>query len=222
VSKLKELVARMGEMEFGEQEDAELAELAEEALEESQAGEQQAEEVESRSQEDGEEAQAAEERAVEAEARAAEAETQVEEAEARAEEAEAEAEGAVARMVGLLEDVKSELSEIREQQAQLDQWRTGVADRYGLVTPSGEEAENRAEGMVGDEPLVSDEKFEAASKNAQGAPLQLFREIMSSFKRTYGEVYDRTGSAENMTDRALNTIRVLQSQRSPEERPRFV
>lgn len=222
MSKLTELIARMGEMEFGEQEDQELAELAEGALEEAQAGEQQAQEAETRSQQDEGEEEAAEERVVEAEARASEAETQAEEAEARAEAAEQEAEGAVSQMVRLLEDVKSELSEIREQQNQLDTWREGVTERYGLVPSSEGEAENRAGVMADDKPLVSEEEFETARKSAMGAPQQLFRKIMSEYKRTYGKIYDRPGTSENITDRTLNTIRAIQAQRRPEERPSFV
>lgn len=215
MSKLNELVARLGKIEFGEEEDAELAARAEEAVEEQVEVVEKAKKAKS-------DADESETRAAEAEARASDAETRAEEAEARAEQVEQEAESAVARVVSLLEEVRSDLTEIKKQAKSLEEWRDTVVERHGLVSSSGEEASNRAGRASADEPLVPEEQFEAARKDAQGGPMRLFRNIMDAYRRECGDLYDRPGASERTTDRTLGHIRALQATRRPEDRPRFV
>lgn len=214
MSKLSELVSRLGQIEFGDEEDADLASRAEGALEEQETLTDEAKTAKA-------DAEDAEERAKEAEVRASEAEVRADEAEVRADKVEQEAEAAIGKVVTLLEEVRKDLGEIREQQKSLDDWRTAVVERHGLVTSSDDEGSNRA-GRVSDEPLVSDEDFAAARKQAQGGPMRLWQRIMTGYREKYGELYDVPGASSRMTDRTLGTIRSLQAVRRPSDRPRFV
>lgn len=214
MSKLSELIARMGEIEFGEEEDADLAARASEALDEQ-------EEVSAKAEQADSEASAAKAAVEEAEARAADAEARAEAAEAKAVEAEEQAETAVSRLLSVLEEVRADAKELRKRQTKMEEWRDVAVERHGLVSSSDDEASNRA-GKTETKPLATEEEFEAARANVWNKPLSLFRSIMNGYRREYGDLYDRADAAERTTERSLGHIRALQAIQRPEDKPRFV